>query len=31
VVEKSLIDQQRWHLEEGAERWVLETGLPRFE
>jgi len=30
VVEKSLLDQQRWHLQEGSERWVLETGLPRF-
>lgn len=30
VVEKTLIDAQRWRLDEGSNRWVLETGLPAF-
>lgn len=28
VVEKMVIDQQRWHLDEDSGRWLLETGLP---
>lgn len=31
VVEKTIIDQQRWHFDDDAERWVLETGLPALE
>lgn len=30
VVEKSLIDQQRWRFDEDGNRWVLESGLPEF-
>lgn len=30
VVEKALIDNQRWHFDEDSERWVIETGLPNF-
>jgi len=30
VVEKTLIDQQRWHFDDDTGRWMLETGLPPF-
>ena len=30
VVEKNLIDPQRWRLDESSNRWVLESGLPAF-
>jgi hypothetical protein len=28
VVEKTVIDQQRWRFDEDDNRWVLESGLP---
>jgi hypothetical protein len=28
VVEKTVIDQQRWRFDEDDSRWVLESGLP---
>ncbi len=28
VVEKMVIDQQRWRFDEDDQRWVLESGLP---
>lgn len=31
VVEKTIIDHQRWHFDEDTERWVLETGLPALD
>lgn len=31
VVEKTLIDQQRWHVDDDSGRWLLETGLPRLD
>lgn len=31
VVERSLTDEQRWRLDENTDRWVLETGLPKFK
>lgn len=30
VVERGLMDEQRWRFDEGKDRWVLETGMPRF-
>jgi hypothetical protein len=31
VVEKTLVDEQRWRFDEARDRWVLESGLPKFE
>jgi hypothetical protein len=31
VVEKTIIDEQRWHFDEARDRWVLDTGLPKFQ
>lgn len=31
IIEKTLIDEQRWRLDEEQDRWVLETGLPHFK
>jgi hypothetical protein len=30
VVEKAITDEQRWRFDEARGRWVLETGLPKF-
>ena len=30
LVEKTLIDQQRWHQDEDSGRWMLESGLPQL-
>lgn len=30
VVERTLVDEQRWRFDEIQDRWVLETGLPKF-
>ena len=30
VVERTLIDEQRWRFDEDRDRWLLETGLPKF-
>lgn len=30
VVERTLTDEQRWRLDEIQDRWVLETGFPKF-
>ena len=31
IVERSLTDEQRWRYDEAQERWLLETGLPKFK
>jgi hypothetical protein len=31
VVEKTLIDEQRWRFDDNRDRWLLETGLPKFK
>lgn len=30
VVEQTLIDEQRWRFDENRDRWVLDSGLPKF-
>lgn len=31
VVERTIEDEQRWRFDELQERWLLETGLPKFK
>lgn len=31
VVELRLIDEQRWRFDDQRDRWLLESGLPRFK
>lgn len=31
VVEKTITDEQRWRFDDNQDRWVLETGLPKFK
>ncbi|MGZ8216089.1 hypothetical protein [Methylomagnum sp.] len=31
VVEDSLVDEQRWRFDDLRDRWLLETGLPKFK
>jgi hypothetical protein len=29
--ERAVVDEQAWHFDPDREKWVIDTGLPRFE
>lgn len=31
VVERTLTDEQRWRFDEARDRWLLDSGLPKFK